>query len=42
MFPVRVALSGKAGGPDLGDLLSLLGQDRCVARLTRFNEVLAV
>ncbi len=42
MFPVRVALSGKAGGPDLGDILSLLGQDRCVARLTRFNEVLAV
>jgi glutamyl-tRNA synthetase len=42
MFPTRVALSGKAGGPDLGDILSLLGQDRCVARLTRFNEVLAV
>lgn len=42
MFPVRVALSGKAGGPDLGDILSLLGKDRCVARLTRFNEVLAV
>ncbi len=42
MFPVRVALSGKAGGPDLGDILSLLGQDRCAARLTRFNEVLAV
>lgn len=42
MFPVRVALSGKAGGPDLGDILCLLGRDRCVARLKRFNGVLAV
>lgn len=33
MFPVRVALSGKSGGPDLGDILGLLGRDRCVARL---------
>ncbi len=33
MFPVRVALSGKSGGPDLGDILALLGRDRCVARL---------
>lgn len=33
MFPVRVALSGKAGGPDLGDILGLLGKERSVARL---------
>lgn len=33
MFPVRVALSGKAGGPDLGDILGLLGKDRSIARL---------
>lgn len=33
MFPVRVALSGKSGGPDLGDILGLLGKDRCAARL---------
>lgn len=42
MFPVRVALSGKSGGPDLGDILSLLGRDRCVSRLNRFLEVLAL
>jgi glutamyl-tRNA synthetase len=33
MFPVRVALSGKGGGPDLGDILGLLGKERCVERL---------
>jgi glutamyl-tRNA synthetase len=33
MFPVRVALSGKSGGPDLGDILGLLGKDRCATRL---------
>jgi len=36
MFPVRVALSGKAGGPDLGDILGLLGKERSVARLRAF------
>ncbi len=36
MFPVRVALSGKSGGPDLGDILGLLGRERCVARLRDF------
>ena len=36
MFPTRVALSGKSGGPDLGDILGLLGKDRCVARLRDF------
>ncbi|WP_035611580.1 glutamate--tRNA ligase family protein [Haloferula sp. BvORR071] len=33
MFPVRVALSGKSGGPDLGDILGLLGRERCAKRL---------
>ncbi|MEP4076760.1 glutamate--tRNA ligase [Haloferula sp.] len=33
MFPTRVALSGKSGGPDLGDILALLGRDRSIARL---------
>lgn len=42
MFPVRVALSGKAGGPDLGDILRLLGKARSLARLGRFNEVLSL
>ena len=36
MFPLRVALSGRAHGPDLGDILNLLGKDRCVARITQF------
>lgn len=36
MFPLRVALSGRAHGPDLGDILTLLGRDRCVARLREF------
>ncbi len=33
MFPTRVALSGKGGGPDLGDILAILGQDESVKRL---------
>jgi glutamyl-tRNA synthetase len=36
MFPVRVALSGKSGGPDLGDILVLLGQEKSVTRLRNF------
>ena len=36
MFPVRVALSGRSGGPDLGDILGLLGRERSVARLGQF------
>lgn len=36
MFPLRVALSGRAHGPDLGDILQLLGRDRCAARVHRF------
>jgi glutamyl-tRNA synthetase len=27
MFPTRVALSGKSGGPDLGDIMALLGRE---------------
>jgi glutamyl-tRNA synthetase len=40
MFPVRVALSGKSGGPDLGDILGLLGREKCAARLQAFLESL--
>ncbi len=36
MFPLRVALSGRAHGPDLGDVLDLLGKDRCISRLRHF------
>ncbi len=40
MFPLRVALSGRAPGPDLGDVLNLLGKDRCVARVRHFAGML--
>jgi glutamyl-tRNA synthetase len=33
MFPLRVALSGKAGGPDLAVILQLLGRERCLSRI---------
>ena len=41
MFPLRVALSGKSGGPDLGVMLEILGQNECVRRLNRLNTILA-
>jgi glutamyl-tRNA synthetase len=40
MFPLRVALSGRGHGPDLGDVLNLLGKDRCVARVRKFAQQL--
>ena len=40
MFPLRVALSGRGSGPDLGDILNLLGKERCVARLRKFSSKL--
>jgi glutamyl-tRNA synthetase len=40
MFPLRVALSGRAHGPDLGDVLSLLGRGRCVKRVRDFAAML--
>ena len=40
MFPLRVALSGRAHGPDLGDLFNLLGKDRCVVRVRNFAKSL--
>lgn len=36
MFPVRVALSGRAHGPDLGDIFAILGQGKTVERLKAF------
>lgn len=41
MFPLRIALSGKTGGPDLGDILQILGKIECVRRLKRFIDLLA-
>jgi glutamyl-tRNA synthetase len=41
MFPLRAALSGRAHGPDLGDLLDLLGRARSIARVRVFSRLLA-
>jgi glutamyl-tRNA synthetase len=41
MFPLRAALSGRAHGPDLGDLLNLLGRERSIARVRDFSKLLA-
>jgi glutamyl/glutaminyl-tRNA synthetase len=38
MFPLRVALSGRDHGPDLGDILNLLGKARCVERVQNFSK----
>ncbi len=38
MFPIRVALSGRAHGPDLGDIFNILGKERTVARLRSFTD----
>lgn len=35
MFPLRVALSGRAHGPDLGGMMVLLGNTRCAERINR-------
>lgn len=40
MFPLRVALSGRGHGPDLGDILALLGRDKCAARVAAFAAAL--
>ncbi|MFD2257878.1 glutamate--tRNA ligase [Luteolibacter algae] len=39
MFPIRVAISGRGNGPDLGDIFTILGKDRTVARLTAFSSL---
>ena len=40
MFPLRVALSGKSGGPDLEAILEILGQEECVRRINRCTALL--
>jgi len=40
MFPLRVALSGRAHGPDLGALLDLLGKSCCAERVRQFSAML--
>jgi len=41
MFPLRVALSGKAGGPDLGAILQILGREESIRRIKRLTALLA-
>lgn len=41
MFPLRVALSGRGHGPDIGDILNLLGKDRSTERVSRFAGMLS-
>lgn len=36
MFPIRVALSGRAHGPDLADIFTILGKQRTITRLREF------
>jgi len=40
MFPLRVALSGRGHGPDLGDILILLGKESCAGRVRKFSKIL--
>jgi glutamyl-tRNA synthetase len=35
MFPTRVALSGMSGGPDLGEILDILGKEESIRRIHR-------
>lgn len=35
MFPLRIALSGKGGGPDLAAILAILGKEESVRRIRR-------
>ena len=36
MFPLRVALTGRGQGPDMGDVLNILGKSRSVERVRAF------
>lgn len=40
MFPLRVALTGRGQGPDMADVLNILGKDRCVKRVRDFKQKL--
>ena len=41
MFPLRIALSGKGGGPDLGEILNILGQEESIRRVNRVEKMLS-
>ena len=40
MFPLRVALSGRGHGPDIGDVLALLGREECGHRAWNLGAML--
>lgn len=40
MFPLRIALSGRGGGPDLGQILTILGKEECIRRIRHTLELL--
>ncbi len=40
MFPLRVALSGKSGGPDLDAILQILGKEESIRRIHRTTALL--
>jgi len=39
IHPTRLAVSGRSGGPGLFEMMTVLGRERCVARLRRFLEL---
>ena len=41
MFPTRVALSGMSGGPDLGEILNILGKEESIRRINRSVKALS-
>ncbi|MES2996475.1 MAG: glutamate--tRNA ligase family protein [Verrucomicrobiota bacterium] len=41
MFPLRVALSGRGHGPDIAEILEILGKERCIARVKTFAALLS-
>ena len=40
IHPIRLAVSGVPGGPNLFDMMEVLGRDVCVRRIHRAVEVL--
>lgn len=40
-MPIRVVLTGQMHGPDLNNIVVLLGKDKCLARLANANNLLA-
>lgn len=39
MFPLRVALSGRGHGPDIGEILNILGRETCIRRVIGFCQL---